>query len=78
MKKGIEVWTSYDSAGHWMLNVQKSKGHFTLDELVSIAREWEEDFYVLIINATYTEDEPFAGDFVQLYRAEELFKRADV
>lgn len=69
MKKGIEVWAEYDSRGRWNLCIQKKRGHFTLDEIIETAREYEEDFYAIIIDAEYKECEPNDGDFVRLYRA---------
>lgn len=75
MKKGTEVWSDFDRTGRLCLHAKKAKGRFTLDEIVDIAREWEENFYAVIINATAgDEDENFAGDFVTLYSAEKFFE----
>lgn len=78
MKKGIEIWSDYDSAGRWCLRIKKAKGRFTLDELTEILREYEMDFYALIINAMdgesaqYYDDAP-TGDYVTCYSATDFF-----
>lgn len=79
MKKGIECWTDYDNTGRCVLHVKKSRGRFTLDELTEVAKEWEEDFYALIIKAVSEEnmqyfDDIETGDFVTLYRATDFLK----
>lgn len=75
MKKGTQVWSDFDHTGRLCLRAKKTKGRFTLDEITDIAREWEENFYAVIINATAgDEDENFAGDFVTLYSAEKFFE----
>lgn len=78
MKKGIEVWSSYDRAGNWILCIKKQRGRFTLDEITDIAREHEWDVYLLPIDCTgeeepqYNEESP--GDYIELYRAETIVK----
>lgn len=75
MKKGTEVWSDFDHTGRLCLRAKKAKGRFTLDEITDIAREWEENFYVVIINATAgEEEEDVTGDFVTLYSAEKFFE----
>lgn len=75
MKKSVEAWADYDQNGRWCLRVQKSKGKFTLDELIKIATKWEEDMYAVIIKAIsgdmeqYFDDVDMGGDYVTLYRA---------
>lgn len=74
MKKGIEIWSDYDKTGRWHLNIKKEKGKFNLAELREILREWEWDFYLILVDA-YTDEEPqFAempkGDFVKVYRTD--------
>lgn len=68
------------------MKIRKSKGKFSLDEITDIAREYEEDFYAVIINAMSEEtaeyyDVDYCGDFVTLYRAtgflEERRNRSD-
>lgn len=83
MKRGIEVWTEYDREGRWCLKIKKSKGKFSLDEITDIAREYEEDFYAVIINAMSEEtaeyyDVDYCGDFVTLYRATDFLESKGV
>ena len=76
MKKGIEVWSSYDKQGRWCIRIKKAKGRFTLDEIVETAREYEQDFYLLLIDAYHDTEgqlpEETAGDFVTLYRTDDF------
>lgn len=79
MKKGIEVWPDYDSAGRWILCIKKAKGKFTLDEITEIAKEYEQEFYAVIIKAIDGEcdqyfDDIETGDFVTLYRATDFLR----
>lgn len=79
-EKGIEVWTDYDCEGRWCLKIKKAKGKFSLDEITDIAKEYEEDFYAVIINAMSEEtiqyyDIDYCGDFVTLYRAIDFLER---
>lgn len=77
MKKGIEAWSSYDKQGRWCIHIKKAKGRFTLDEIAEAAREYEQDFYLLLIDAYHDSEDQFAdevaGDFVTLYRTDEFF-----
>lgn len=76
MKKGIEVWSSYDKQGRWCIHIKKAKGRFTLDEIAETAREYEQDFYLLLIDAYNDTEgqlpEETAGDFVTLYRIDDF------
>lgn len=79
MKKGIEIWSDYDKAGRWCLKIKKAKGRFTLDEIAEAAKEWEMDFYLLILDAFHEhEEEQFGeiqtGDFVTLYRTDLFYE----
>lgn len=79
MKRNIEVWSSYDANGRWCLCCRKKRGHFTLDELTEVAREWEEDFYAIIIKAVSGNmeqyfDVDYEGDYVTLYRATDFLE----
>lgn len=79
MKRGIEVWTDYDRENRWCLKIKKAKGKFSLDEITDIAREYEVDFYAVIINAMSEEaaeyyDVDYCGDFVMLYRATDFLE----
>lgn len=79
MKKNIEAWTDYDYAGMWTLNIRKKRGKLTLDEITDTCREWEEDFYLLVIKAfgdetdQYYATDDLDGDYVRLYRAGSFF-----
>ncbi len=80
MKKGIEVWSDYDKTGQWILNIKKSRGRLTLDEIREACMEYEQDFYMLVIVAMdreigqYYDLDDLEGDFVTLYRADDFFK----
>lgn len=82
MKKGVEVWSDYDKSGRWCLRIRKSRGKFTLDEIVEIAREHENDFYLLLLDAFHDEDsvqfaETQHGDFVTLYRTDLFYEEGE-
>ena len=83
MKRGIEVWPDYDTSGRWCLKIKKSKGKFTLDEIVQAAKEWEIDFYLLLLDAFHDEsdNEQFGevqtGDFVTLYRTDLFYEEGE-
>ena len=82
MKKGVEVWSDYDKSGRWCLRVKKSKGRFTLDEIVDIAREYENDFYLLLLDAFHDEysvqfAETQHGDLVTLYRTDLFYEEGE-
>lgn len=80
MSKNIEVWSGYDPAGVWILNIRKKKGKLTLDEIREAAMQWEEDFYMLVVKAMdmdvgqYYDTDDLDGDYVTLYRAGDFFK----
>lgn len=75
MKRGIETHSDYDNQGRWMLCIEKARGKFTLDEIIEVAKEWEEDIYALVIKALDMEYEETAGDYVELYRLSDLMKQ---
>lgn len=73
MKKGIETYSDYDDAQvRWKLCIRKVRGKFTLDEIVEAAREWEEDFYALVLKCLDGEWEETQGDYVELYRLSDM------
>ena len=80
MSKNIEVWTDYDKAGIWTVNIRKKRGKLTLDEIREACMEVEQDFYLLVVCAMdrdmdqYYMFEDLQGDSVTLYRAEDFFK----
>ena len=79
MKKGVSCETTYDAAGNWMLIVRKERGKLTLEDIREAAREYEEDYYALILKcmsddiSQYWEDD-LRGDVAELYRAAEMLK----
>lgn len=77
--KNVETWSDYDGAGNWRLNIKKTRGKLTLEEIREIAMWYEEDFYMLMIVAIDADTEQYydlsdQGDFVSLYRADDFFK----
>lgn len=81
MKKRIEVWPDHDKAGRWCLRIQKSSGKFTLDEIREAAREYEWDFYLLVLDAFHDDEIQFtemqAGDFATLYRTDIFYEEGE-
>ena len=81
MKKGIKVWPDYDKSRRWCLRMQKSRGKFTLDEIREAAREYEWDFYLLVLDAFHDDEDQLietqSGDFVTLYRTELFYEEGE-
>lgn len=79
MKKGLSCESTYDAAGNWMLIVRKERGKLSLEDIREAAREYEEDYYALILKcmgdevSQYWEDD-LCGDVAELYRATEMLK----
>lgn len=79
-KKGIEVWTDYDSQRVWTLHIQKKRGRLTLEEITEACMDYEQDFYMLVICAMdrdvgqYYDTDDLEGDYVTLYRADDFFE----
>lgn len=79
MKKGVTIWSDYDANNRWCLRCQKKRGRFTLDELTELAKDWEQDFYAVIIKAMDEDMEQYFdvrddGDYVTLYRATDFLE----
>ena len=79
-EKGTTVESGYDAEGRWHLKIKKAKGKFTLDEIIEAAKEWEEDYYAVIIKAMSDEtaqyyDDDLEGDYVTLYRATDFISK---
>lgn len=81
MKKGISVELVSDSSGmHY--RVRKERGKLTLDDIRDTMKEYEEDYYALIIKcmdddyAGYFDDDIPEGDIADLYRAEDFLERS--
>ena len=68
----IEVWSDYDRTGQWVLNIRKKRGRLTLDEIIETCKDYEQDFYLLVLCAMdkdiaqYYEVDDLKGDYVQL------------
>lgn len=81
MKKGIELWSDYDKSGRWCLRMKKSRGKFTLDEIREAAREYEWDFYLLVLDAFHDDEDQLietqSGDFVTLYRTDLFYEEGE-
>lgn len=81
MKKGIEVWPDYDKSGRWCLRMQKPRGKFTLDEIREAARDYEWDFYLLVLDAFHDDEDQLmeaqTGDFVTLYRTDLFYEEGE-
>lgn len=75
------MWSDYDKNGRWCLKMQKARGRFTLDEIIEAAKEYEWDFYLLLIDAYHDNEEQFGqaqeGDFVTLYRTDLFFEEGE-
>ena len=81
--KNIEVWADYDAQNIWRLNIRKTRGKLTLEDIEQACTEYEQDFYMLVICAMdkevgqYYEVDDLCGDNVQLYRADDFFRWRD-
>lgn len=78
-KRGTEVWADYDANNRWCLRCQKKKGRFTIDELIELAKDWEQDFYAIIIKAIDEDMQQYFdvdddGDYLTLYRATDFLE----
>lgn len=81
MKKGIDVHVDYDQNSRWRLIIEKKRGKLTLDEIKEAAREWELDYYLLVLDCYHDEldeqlyctNEP-VGDRAELYRTDLLWE----
>lgn len=80
MKRGITAYVDYDCNNRWMLIIEKVKGKLTLAEIRETAREYCDDYYLLVIDALHEEDcdnDLFLGsqgDRVELYSVDALKK----
>lgn len=82
MKKGIEAWSDWDISGRWILNIRKTRGKLTLEEIREAATEYEEDLYLLPLNCmpdTWYDGWGYedSGDCVTLYRSDALRREAE-
>lgn len=83
MKKGIEVFQDYDNSGRWRLTIEKKRGKLTLEEIKETAREYEWDFYLLVLDCFHEDgDVPYGyeapqGDRAELYRTDLFWKEGE-
>ena len=83
MKKGISVSAEYDVNHRWCLKIEKQRGKLTLDEIKECAREWEWDFYLLVLDCFHEEyDIQYGadltkGDMAVLYRTDLLYENGE-
>ena len=77
MKRGIDVHPDYDRTGVWCLIVEKKKGKLTLEDIKEAAREYEWDYYLLVLDCFHDPyeiqgDEMPEGDIAVLYSHDAL------
>ena len=83
-KTNIETYVEYDKNGRWRLIIEKPRGKLTLDEIKEKAREWEWDYYLLVLDCFHDPNdvqdgyyEPPVGDRVELYRTDLLYEEGE-
>ena len=81
--KNIEVCAGWDNSGRWRLTINKKRGRLTLDEVRQVAREFEWDYYLLVIDAFHDDfdeqfgDSPPPGDYAILYRTDLFYEEGE-
>lgn len=83
MKRGVEVYSDYDRDNRWRLIIKKKKGKLSLDEIKEAAKEYEYDYYLLVLDCYHDEDnddnpfcEPPKGDMAILYRTDLFYEES--
>lgn len=87
-KTKVEVHADYDESGNIIYVVEKSKGRLTLEEIQKALKEYEEDFYFLLVDCLHDEyecyqgwnedmDDKNKGDRVIAYPADRLLKKCN-
>lgn len=81
-KRGIEAHTDYDSEGRWQLIIEKKRGKLTLGEIKATARDWEWDYYLLVLDCFHDDSIQFAeadpvGDIAVLYRTDLFYEKGE-
>lgn len=82
-KRGITVHSDYDKSKRWCLVIEKKRGKLTLDEVREAAREWELDFYLLLLDCFHEGDDiqnydtSLEGDYAVLYRTDLFYKEGE-
>ena len=81
--KNIEAHADYDKSGRWVLIIEKKRGRLSLEEIRETAREWELDYYLLLLDCFHDTDdvqyyyEPPRGDSVMLYRTDLFYEEGE-
>ena len=62
------------------MELKEKTPHTILNEIIEAAKEWEEDYYAVIIKAMGDEtaqyyDDDLEGDYVTLYRATDFISK---
>lgn len=84
----IEVHADYDENGNIIYVVERAKGRLTLEEIQKALKEYEEDFYFLLIDCLHDEfecyqgwneeiDDKNKGDRAIAYPADRLLKKCN-
>lgn len=60
-KTKIEVYADYDDSGNIIYIVEKSKVRLTLEEIQKALKEYEEDYYFLLMDCLHDESECYQG-----------------
>lgn len=87
-KTKIEVHANYDESGNIIYVVERAKGRLTLEEIQKALKEYEEDFYFLLIDCLHDEfecyqgwneeiDDKNKGDRAIAYPADRLLKKCN-
>ena len=53
----IEVHADYDESDNIIYVVEKAKGRLSIEEIKKALKEYEEDFYFLLIDCLHDEDD---------------------
>ena len=84
----IEVHADYDESDNIIYVVEKAKGRLSIEEIKKALKEYEEDFYFLLIDCLHDEDGCYQGwneeiddknkcDRVIAYPADRLLKKCN-
>ena len=85
-KTKIEVHADHDDSGNIIYIVEKSKGRLTLEEIQKALKEYEEDYYFLVLDCFHDDcyqgwneniDDRNKGDRVTAYPADRLLKKCN-
>lgn len=79
MKKGLSYEPTSDGAGNFVLVVRKERGKLTLEDIREAAKDWEQDYYALILKCMDDDmsqywDDDLEGDAAELYMADKFLQ----